>query len=64
MALPRRPHIELDEDFMACTLDDIKENIEALAKSRAKKPLDRVTQIWSPYGRITITVSRAPVVAS
>jgi hypothetical protein len=58
--LPRRLSYEFDPTFLAYTLEDIKEHIEAVAKSRARQPKDRVTQIGWLGHVITITVRREP----
>lgn len=51
-----------DETFLELTLEDIKENIEAVAKSRSRNPRPRETLIQSvgPRGveRILVTVSK------
>jgi hypothetical protein len=51
-----------DETFLELTMEDIQENIVAIAKSRAKRPQPRETviQAFGPQGyqRISIVVSR------
>lgn len=49
-----------DETFLELTLEDIKENIEAAAKCRAKRPKEWVTQLWAPGRRVTIVVRTEP----
>jgi hypothetical protein len=58
MTLPRRIRIELDETFLDETMADVREHVQALALSKAKNPKARLTEIWSPMGRIVIVVQR------
>ena len=50
----------VDETFMELTLEDIGENIQKIAKSRAKKPRSLVTELWVMGRRIDVTVAVRP----
>ena len=51
-----------DDEFLELTMEDVKENVLAVAKSRAKKPRPQITQLHVAtargYHRINITVER------
>lgn len=54
----RRIKVELDPDFLDEMMADVRESVQALAKSKAAKPKARVSEIWTPMGRILIVVQR------
>ena len=48
--------IEFDETFWELCMEDIKDGIEKVARSRAKRPKPHTYTIWTPTRTILITI--------
>lgn len=60
LSIPGYRRSNYDPTFMELTLEEIRDAIERVTKSRAKKPKPEQITLYSMAHRITVTIAREP----